>query len=113
LLSLGDFLTRRSGELMWLAQAVPWLGLVARATIGKTGEFSALKFRCYDPLQGNISGIGSRTSLGVNHDHLAPSLVGFHHAMGLTDLLETEDPGGLDVEPTGRGVGGNLLKRYD
>ena len=38
LLSLGDFLTRRSGELTWLAQAVPWLGLVARATIGKQGN---------------------------------------------------------------------------
>lgn len=31
---LGDFLTRRSGELKWLAQAVPWLGLIAGATIG-------------------------------------------------------------------------------
>jgi uncharacterized membrane protein YoaK (UPF0700 family) len=31
---LGDFLTRRSGELKWLAQAVPWLGLITGATIG-------------------------------------------------------------------------------
>ena len=31
---LGDFLTRRSGELKWLMQAVPWVGLVAGATIG-------------------------------------------------------------------------------
>jgi uncharacterized membrane protein YoaK (UPF0700 family) len=31
---LGDFLTRRSGGLKWLAQAVPWLGLIAGATVG-------------------------------------------------------------------------------
>jgi uncharacterized membrane protein YoaK (UPF0700 family) len=31
---LGDFLTRRSGELKWSAQAVPWLGLIAGATVG-------------------------------------------------------------------------------
>jgi uncharacterized membrane protein YoaK (UPF0700 family) len=31
---LGDFLTRRSGDLKWLAQAVPWIGLIAGATIG-------------------------------------------------------------------------------
>jgi uncharacterized membrane protein YoaK (UPF0700 family) len=31
---LGDFLTRRSSELKWLAQAVPWLGLIAGATLG-------------------------------------------------------------------------------
>jgi uncharacterized membrane protein YoaK (UPF0700 family) len=31
---LGDFLTRRSGELKWLAQVVPWLGLITGATIG-------------------------------------------------------------------------------
>jgi uncharacterized membrane protein YoaK (UPF0700 family) len=31
---LGDFLTRRSSELKWLAQAVPWLGLIAGATVG-------------------------------------------------------------------------------
>ena len=31
---LGDFLTRRSGELKWLTQAVPWLGLIAGATVG-------------------------------------------------------------------------------
>ena len=31
---LGDFLTRRSSDLKWLAQAVPWIGLIAGATIG-------------------------------------------------------------------------------
>jgi uncharacterized membrane protein YoaK (UPF0700 family) len=31
---LGDFLTRRTSEWKWLAQAVPWLGLVTGATIG-------------------------------------------------------------------------------
>jgi len=31
---LGDFLTRRSSEWKWLAQAVPWLGLIAGATVG-------------------------------------------------------------------------------
>jgi uncharacterized membrane protein YoaK (UPF0700 family) len=31
---LGDFLTRRSSGLKWLAQAVAWLGLIAGATIG-------------------------------------------------------------------------------
>jgi uncharacterized membrane protein YoaK (UPF0700 family) len=31
---LGDFLTRRSSELVWLAQAVPWLGVIAGATVG-------------------------------------------------------------------------------
>jgi uncharacterized membrane protein YoaK (UPF0700 family) len=31
---LGDFLTRRSSELKWLGQAVPWLGLITGATIG-------------------------------------------------------------------------------
>jgi uncharacterized membrane protein YoaK (UPF0700 family) len=31
---LGDFLTRRSSELKWLAQAVPWLGLIVGATLG-------------------------------------------------------------------------------
>ena len=33
---LGDFLTRRSSELKWLGQAVPWLGLIAGATVGGT-----------------------------------------------------------------------------
>ena len=31
---LGDFLTRRSRDLKWLAQAVPWLGVIAGAIIG-------------------------------------------------------------------------------
>ena len=33
---LGDLLTRRSSELKWLGQAVPWLGLIAGATVGGT-----------------------------------------------------------------------------
>jgi uncharacterized membrane protein YoaK (UPF0700 family) len=32
--SLGDFLTRRLTGFSWLAQIVPWLGLIAGATIG-------------------------------------------------------------------------------
>jgi uncharacterized membrane protein YoaK (UPF0700 family) len=31
---LGDFLTRRSSEWTWLAQVVPWFGLIAGATVG-------------------------------------------------------------------------------
>jgi uncharacterized membrane protein YoaK (UPF0700 family) len=31
---LGDFLTRRSSEWKWLAQVVPWFGLIAGATVG-------------------------------------------------------------------------------
>jgi len=31
---LGDFLTRRSSGFKWLAQAVPWVGLIAGATVG-------------------------------------------------------------------------------
>jgi uncharacterized membrane protein YoaK (UPF0700 family) len=31
---LGDFLTRRSSEWKWLAQVVPWFGLIAGATAG-------------------------------------------------------------------------------
>jgi uncharacterized membrane protein YoaK (UPF0700 family) len=31
---LGDFLTRRTSELKWLVQAVPWLGLIIGATVG-------------------------------------------------------------------------------
>jgi hypothetical protein len=53
-----------------------------------------------------------RGALFVDYDHLAAGFVGLHHAMGLSDVLETEDSGGLDVEPTGRGVRGNLLKRH-
>src|SRR5436190_11793494 len=49
---------------------------------------------------------------GVNHDQFPFGLVGLHHTMGLADLFETECSGGLDVEPTGRGVRGNLLKRH-
>ena len=31
---LSDFLIRRTSEWRWLAQAVPWLGLIAGATVG-------------------------------------------------------------------------------
>ena len=31
---------------------------------------------------------------------------------GLTDLVEAEDPGRLDVEPTSRSVRRDLLKRH-
>jgi len=31
---LGDLLTRRSRDWQWLAQAVPWFGLIAGATVG-------------------------------------------------------------------------------
>ena len=31
---LGDFLTRRSSGFKWAAQAVPWVGLIAGATVG-------------------------------------------------------------------------------
>ncbi len=31
---LGDFLTRRSTDWKWLAQATPWVGMIAGATIG-------------------------------------------------------------------------------
>jgi len=31
---LGDILTRRSRERKWVAQAVPWFGLIAGATVG-------------------------------------------------------------------------------
>ena len=34
---LGDFLTRRSRERTWLAQAVPWFGLIAGAIVGSAG----------------------------------------------------------------------------
>ena len=33
---IGDLLTRPSSELKWLGQAVPWLGLIAGATVGGT-----------------------------------------------------------------------------
>jgi hypothetical protein len=42
----------------------------------------------------------------VNDDHLAAGLTGLHHPVGLTDLLEAEDPGWLDIEPAGRGICG-------
>ena len=48
----------------------------------------------------------------MNDDHLAAGLVCLHHAVRLTNLLEAEDPGWLDVEPAGRGIRGNLLKRH-
>jgi hypothetical protein len=43
----------------------------------------------------------------VDYDHLAASFVGLHDAVRLTDLVEAEDLGRLDIEPTGR-VRGNL-----
>ena len=42
--------------------------------------------------------------LGVNDHHLAASVVGLHHAVRLTDLLEAEYPGRLNVEPAGRSI---------
>ena len=48
----------------------------------------------------------------VNDNHLAASLVGLHDSVSLTDLVEPEDPGRLDVEPAGRSVRSNLLKRH-
>ena len=48
----------------------------------------------------------------VDDDHLAAGLVCLHHAVRLTNLFEAEDPRWLDVEPAGRGIRGNLLKRH-
>src|SRR5258708_3324782 len=48
----------------------------------------------------------------VNDDHLAAGLVRLHDAVRLMNLAETEDPHRLDVEPTGRGVRGDLVKRH-
>src|SRR5262249_60508597 len=47
----------------------------------------------------------------MNNNHLATGLVGFHHAVGFTDFVEAEDPRRLDVDPAGRGVLSNFLKR--
>ena len=44
----------------------------------------------------------------MDHDHLSTGLVGLHDAMRLTDLVETEDPDRLDVEPACRSVRRNL-----
>src|SRR5262249_53482999 len=48
----------------------------------------------------------------VDHDHLSAGLVGLHDAVSFTDLVEAEDSDRLDVEPTGRGLGGDLLKGH-
>ena len=40
----------------------------------------------------------------MNDDHLAAGLAGLHHPVGLTDLLEAEYPGRLNVEPAGRSI---------
>ena len=50
--------------------------------------------------------------LAVNDDHLSLGLVGLHHAMRFTDFLEVKDPRRLDIEPTGCGIRGDLLKRH-
>src|SRR5262249_41396002 len=47
----------------------------------------------------------------VNDNHFAASLVFFHGAVSFADLVEPEDPGRLDVEPTRRSVRSNLLPR--
>ena len=48
----------------------------------------------------------------MDNDHLSTGLVGFHDAMGFTDLVEAKDPGRLDVEPTSRSVRRDSLKRH-
>jgi hypothetical protein len=59
--------------------------------------------------------------IAVRRDHrvaeidvveLFATLVGFHNAARLADLVETEDPHGLNVEPTGCGVRGDQSKRH-
>jgi uncharacterized membrane protein YoaK (UPF0700 family) len=41
---LGDFITRRSSGWNWLAQALPWLGLIAGAVLGALG-YGLIGFR--------------------------------------------------------------------
>src|SRR5262249_46836044 len=48
----------------------------------------------------------------VNDNHFAASLVFLHGAVRFADLVEPEDPGRLDVEPTRCSVRSNLLKRH-
>src|SRR5262249_61882263 len=47
----------------------------------------------------------------VDDHHLAASFVGFHDAMGLTDLPEAEDPGWLRLEPPRCHLFADLLER--
>lgn len=44
----------------------------------------------------------------MDNDHLAARLIGFLDAMGAADFIAAENAGGLDVEPVGRSIGGNL-----
>src|SRR5262245_10287443 len=53
----------------------------------------------------------SRLSV-VDHDHFAAGLVRLHDAVRFTDFVEAEDSDRLDVEPTSRGVRGDLLKGH-
>src|SRR5262245_6890790 len=48
----------------------------------------------------------------MHHDHLSIGLIRLHDAMRLADLLEPEDARRLDIEPAGRSVRSNLLKRH-
>jgi hypothetical protein len=48
----------------------------------------------------------------MNDNHFAAGLVGFHCAVSLTNLIESEDRRRHDIEPPGCGVRRNLLKRY-
>src|SRR5262245_14592962 len=58
----------------------------------------------------NISTPVSRRS--EDHNHFSAGFVLLHDAMSVTDFVEAEDSDWLDVEPTSRGVGGDLLKRH-
>src|SRR5215467_9730918 len=53
----------------------------------------------------------SRRSIVDDH-HLAAGFVGFHDTMGLTDVLEAEDPAWLRLETSGGHLFGNLLERH-
>jgi len=48
----------------------------------------------------------------VNDHHLSASFVRLHHAVRLTDLVEAEDPGRLNVELAGGGIRRDLLERH-
>src|SRR5262249_34924652 len=64
-------------------------------------------------LSASLSKIGGASiPKSEDDDHLAPSFARLHDAVRFMDLLEAEDPDWLDVEPTGCGVGGNLLQRH-
>src|SRR5215469_2524939 len=80
--------------------ATPWHG----STTGRGQKPDLLRHRSAAALKSG--------TLGVHPDHFAPSLVGLHHAVSLADLLEAEDSGGLDVEPTRCGVRRDLLQRH-